>query len=73
MTDENLYFWGMYKNKVKDKNNNKILVCPKCGSKNILEVTSQKPVFVGVSIPYKCKDCGYQGKPKLIDSKKIRK
>jgi len=74
MSDEDLYFWGMYKNKLKVKNNhNKILICPKCGSKNIIKVTAQKPVFIVVSIPYKCNDCGYQGKPKLIDLKKQKK
>jgi C4-type Zn-finger protein len=70
MTGEGLYFWGIYKNKLKDKNNeNKILICPICCSKNIVKVTAQEPVFVEVSIPYKCNNCGYQGEPKIINSK----
>jgi len=75
MSDEDLYFWGMYKNKLKVKNkDNKILVCTKCGSKNIIKVTAQEPVFVELSIPYKCNDCGYQGKPKLIKpEQKVKK
>jgi predicted RNA-binding Zn-ribbon protein involved in translation (DUF1610 family) len=76
MADENLYFWGMYKNKLKGKDN-KILKCAKCGSKNIVKVTTQEPVFVEVTIPYRCNDCGYQGPPKVVDSeekqKKVRK
>lgn len=74
MTGENLYFWGMYKNKLKGINNeNKILICPICGSKNIVKVTAQEPVFVELSIPYKCNDCGYQGKPKVINSEEKQK
>lgn len=67
---EDLYFWGMYKNKLKVKNNeNKLLICPVCGSKNIEKVTVQEPVFVTISIPYKCNNCEYQGNPKIIRSK----
>jgi predicted RNA-binding Zn-ribbon protein involved in translation (DUF1610 family) len=74
MTSEDLYFWGMYKNKLNDKTKDKkILICPKCGSKNIVKVTAHKPVFVEVSIPYKCNDCGYKGKPKLMNSKNKEK
>ncbi len=74
MTGENLYFWGMYKNKRKVKNNeNEILICPICGSKNIVKVTVQEPVFVEISVPYKCKNCGYQGKPKIVNSKEKQK
>ena len=74
ITGEDLYFWGMFKNKLKDKNkDNKILICAKCGSKNIVKVTAQQPVFVEVNIPYKCKDCGYQGKPKLMSSEEKQK
>jgi predicted RNA-binding Zn-ribbon protein involved in translation (DUF1610 family) len=78
MADEDLYFWGMYKNKLKEKDkDNKILICAKCGSKNIVKVTAQEPVFVEVTIPYTCNDCGYQGPPKVVDfeekQKKVRK
>jgi len=74
MTDENLYFWGIYKNKLKGKNNeNKIFICPICGSKNIVKVTVQEPVFVEVSIPCRCNVCGYQGKPKIINSEEKQK
>ena len=74
MTNEDLYFWGMYKNKLKGKSKGKkLLICPKCGSKNIVKVTAQEPVFVEVSIPYKCNDCEYIGKPKEINSKEKQK
>lgn len=33
---------------------------------DIVKVTVQQPVFVDFDIPYKCEDCGYQGKPKII-------
>jgi len=74
MTDENLYFWGIFKNKLKVKNkDNKILICRKCGSKNIIKVTAQEPVFIEASVPYKCKDCGYLGKPETMKSKEKQK
>ena len=68
-SDDDLYFKGMYDEQLKDKNkDNKILVCAKCGSKNIVRVTMVKPVFVNVAIIYKCRHCGYQGEAKEIDS-----
>jgi DNA-directed RNA polymerase subunit RPC12/RpoP len=74
MTDEELYFWGMFKkkwdNRFKKEEN---IVCSQCGSKRIYKITLQEPVFVEVSIPYKCNDCGYQGKPKVINSEEKQK
>lgn len=51
------------------------MICAKCGSKNIVKVTAQEPVFVEVSIPYpyKCNDCGYQGKPKVMNPEETQK
>ncbi len=70
MTDEDMFFWGIFKNKLKDKDkDNKIMICPKCGSKNVIRVNAQEPVFIEASIPYKCNDCGYLGKPKAMNSK----
>ena len=70
MIGEDLYFWGIYKKKLKEiEEMDKKLVCPKCGSKQIYKITAQEPVFVDVDIPFKCKDCGYIGKPKIINSK----
>jgi predicted RNA-binding Zn-ribbon protein involved in translation (DUF1610 family) len=71
MADEDLYLWGMFKNKCdnRDKAKGK-LVCPKCGSKQIYKVTLQESVFVKLDIPYKCNKCGFFGKPKLIKSDK---
>ena len=67
MTGEDLYFWGMYRKKLKEiEELDKKLFCPKCGSKNIRKVTAQEPVFVKIDIPFKCNDCGYQGKPKVV-------
>ena len=66
---EDLYFWGMYKKKLKEiEELDEKLVCSKCGSKQIYKVTLQESVFADVDIPFKCKDCGYIGKPKLIKS-----
>ena len=74
MTGEDLFFWGIYKNKLKGKNkDNKVLICPKCGSKNIIKITAQEPVFIETSIQYKCKDCGYLGKPETIKSEEKQK
>ena len=71
MSNNDLYFWGMYKNKQKDEDkDNKIVICPKCKSKNIVKITALKPVFVELKIPYKCNDCGYEGEPKFIDAKR---
>jgi hypothetical protein len=68
MTGEDLYFWGVYRKKLKEiEELDKKLVCTKCGSKNIRKVTVQEPVFVKIDIPFKCNDCGYQGKPKVIN------
>ena len=71
-SNDDLYFKGMYDKKLKEQSEKeKILVCIKCGSKNIVKVTAQQPVFVEVEIPYKCKDCGYQGKPKTRNTEKF--
>jgi predicted RNA-binding Zn-ribbon protein involved in translation (DUF1610 family) len=71
MTDEELYFWGMFKKKWdKRSDKEKILACSKCGSKRIHKVTLQEPVFVELDVPFKCEDCGYQGKPKEFESEK---
>lgn len=67
--DEDLYFWGMYKNKFKEiKVMDEKLVCSQCRSKQIYKVTLQYPVFVEVDIPFKCENCGYIGKPNVIKS-----
>ena len=69
--DDDLYFKGMYDKQSKGQSEeDKTLVCAQCGSKNIVKVTVQQPVFINVDIPYKCENCGYQGKPKVIDSGK---
>jgi hypothetical protein len=68
---EDLYFWGMYKKKLKEiKEMDEQLVCSKCGSKRVYRVTLLKPAFVDVDIPFKCEDCEFVGKPKIIKSKK---
>jgi len=71
MSDEDLYFWGMFKNKWdnKDKEKGK-LICPKCGSKQIYKATLQETVFVNLDIPYKCNNCGFYGKLGIVNSKK---
>ena len=62
MSDD-LYFKGMFDNKLKEnKQKNKNLICSKCKSKNIERITAIKPIFVNVSIIYKCRDCGYKFK-----------
>ena len=72
--DDDLYFKGMYDKKLKgQRKEDNTLACAQCGSKNIVKVTAQQPVFVNVDIPYKCEDCGYQGKPKVIKSEKNQK
>lgn len=74
--DEDLYFWGMFK-KSWDNRNKKMdnIVCSQCGSEQIYKVTLQEPIFVKLDIPYKCNNCGYYGKPKIINSKekKVKK
>ena len=70
-SDENLYFWGMFKKKSENKlKKEMILACSKCGSKRIHKVTLQEPVFSELDIPFKCEDCRYQGKPREFDSEK---
>jgi len=67
--DEELYFWGMFKKKWDKRSAKKtIIACPRCGSKRIHKVTLQEPVFVNLDVPYKCEQCGYQGKPREFDS-----
>jgi len=69
--DEDLYFWGMYKKKIKEiKEMDEQLMCSKCGSKQIYRVTVLEPTFVDVDIPFKCQDCKFVGIPKIIKSKK---
>jgi len=69
--DENLYFWGMFKKKWDNRSKKEnIVACSKYGSKRIHKVTLQEPVFVKLEIPFKCEDCGYQGKPKEFASEK---
>ena len=68
---EDLYFKGMYDNILKsNKQKNKKLVCSQCGSEQIYKVTLLEPFFVKIEIPYKCNNCGYYGKPKVISSKR---
>ena len=70
-SDEDFYFWGMFKKKWDSRLNiEKVIACSQCGSKRIHNVTLQEPVFVEIDIPFKCEDCGYQGKPKEFDSEK---
>jgi DNA-directed RNA polymerase subunit RPC12/RpoP len=70
-SDEDLYFWGMFKNKWDNRfKKEKIIACSQCGSKRIHKVTLQEPVFIKLDIPFKCEDCGYQGKPREFDSEK---
>jgi transcription elongation factor Elf1 len=67
--DDDLYFKGMYDKQLKEESKeDKTLVCAQCGSKNIVNVTVQQPVFIDVDISHKCENCGYQGKPKIIGS-----
>ncbi len=72
--DEDLYFWGMFKkscdNRYKKRDN---IVCSQCGSKQIYKVTLQETVFIKLDIPYKCNNCGYYGKPKIIKSREKKK
>ncbi len=71
MSNEDLYFWGMFKKNLDNKSKKeKIIACSKCGSKRIHKITLQEPVFTELDVPYKCKDCGYKGKPKDFDSEK---
>ncbi|OGS40382.1 MAG: hypothetical protein A3K77_02025 [Euryarchaeota archaeon RBG_13_31_8] len=71
MSDEDLYFWGMFKKKWGDKlKKENVIACPQCGSKRIHKVTAQEPVFVNLDVPFKCEDCGLQGKPREFDSEK---
>ena len=68
---EDLYFMGMYNNKRKEiKEKGEKQVCSKCGSERIYKATLQPPVFVDADIPFKCQDCGFVGKPKIIKSEK---
>ena len=68
---EDLYFWGMFKNKWENiLKKELVLACSKCGSKRIHKVTLQEPVFADIDVPFKCDDCGYQGKPREFDSEK---
>ena len=70
-SDEDLYFWGMFKKKWDSRLKiEKVISCSQCGSKRIHKVTLQEPVFVEIDIPFKCEDCGYQGKPREFDSEK---
>ena len=70
-SDKDLYFWGIFKKKWDNRlNKEKIIACSKCGSKQIYKVTLQEPVFTKLDVPFKCKDCGYQGKPLEFDSEK---
>lgn len=69
--DENVYFWGMFKKKWDNRSKNEtIIACPNCGSKRMHKVTLQEPVFVNLDIPFRCEECGYQGKPREFDSEK---
>ena len=70
-SDEDLYFWGMFKKKWDNiLNKEKILACSKCGSKRIHKVTLQEPVFTKLDVPFKCDDCRFQGKSKEFKSEK---
>jgi hypothetical protein len=45
-----------------------IVVCPRCGSKNIRQGTIGNGVLTGYTSLDVCKDCGYRGIPIVFDS-----